>query len=124
MSTTKPHLVFVYNAGSDMFSTVADYVHKIVSPSTYQCSLCALTYSNLGMKKEWRSFIGNLDAKAEFLHKDELKKKYNKSSIELPAIFYFNNNSIEQLVQADEINSCKSLEMLEKLVTNRIRTIR
>lgn len=119
----RPRLIFVYNAGSDLFSTVTDFVHKIVSPSTYQCSLCALTYSNLEMKKEWKTFIERLDAETEFLYKDELKRKYNESDIELPAILYLDNNSIGQLIQADEINSCKNFEMLKSLVLNRLESI-
>ncbi len=46
----KQLLIFVYNANSDLFSTVTDFAHKILSPSTYQCQLCALTYGNFSKK--------------------------------------------------------------------------
>ncbi|MGI8952546.1 MAG: hypothetical protein ACR2FN_13295 [Chitinophagaceae bacterium] len=49
-------LIFVYNADADLFSTLTDFAHKILSPSTYQCKLCALTYGNISMKQEWKFF--------------------------------------------------------------------
>ena len=47
----KPILIFVYNANGGFFNGFSDYIHKLVSPKTYECSLCAITYDNLGMKK-------------------------------------------------------------------------
>ena len=57
MALTNQTLIFVYNANSSVFSQITDYVHKITSPQTYQCNLFKLTYDNLGMKKEWKTFI-------------------------------------------------------------------
>ena len=37
-------LIFVYNAGSGKLNALFDMAHKIVSPTTYECSLCALTH--------------------------------------------------------------------------------
>lgn len=71
----KDILVFVYNADSGVFSELKDYVHKAVSPSTYDCPLCALTYGSTGgMKKEWNTFLKELDFRVEFLHRDEMAK--------------------------------------------------
>jgi hypothetical protein len=39
----KISLVFVYNADSGVFNTLSDIAHKIFSPETYACNLCALT---------------------------------------------------------------------------------
>jgi len=50
-------LIFVYNADSGLLNAMKDWAHKIVSPETYPCSLCALTYDNLGMRRPWREFI-------------------------------------------------------------------
>ena len=69
-------LIFVYNANSDLFSTVTDFAHKLLSPSTYNCNLCALTYGNFTIKQEWKSFIEELAIKTVFLHKDEFEKQY------------------------------------------------
>ncbi|MBA3647638.1 MAG: hypothetical protein H0W62_03650 [Chitinophagales bacterium] len=75
----KEQLIFVYNVNSDLFSTVTDFVHKILSPSTYQCKLCALTYGNFSLKQEWKAFIESLLIETVFLCKDEFGNsiKYN-----------------------------------------------
>ncbi|WP_232221892.1 hypothetical protein [Methanococcoides burtonii] len=49
---SKNTLIFVYNADSGLINEMKDYVHKIVSPSTYECNLCAITYGNTGIKNE------------------------------------------------------------------------
>ena len=36
-------LIFIYNANGGIFSAMADAAHKLVSPETYPCSLCAIT---------------------------------------------------------------------------------
>ncbi len=50
MGLTRPALVFVYNANSGLLNALLDMGHKVVSPRTYPCSLCALTYGSLGLR--------------------------------------------------------------------------
>src|SRR5438067_3608778 len=83
----KPTLVFVYNAESGLFNALTDMAHKIFAPQTYQCQLCALTYSAFGMRQGWRRFLATLDSPCEFLHADELRARYGISDAPLPAIF-------------------------------------
>jgi hypothetical protein len=64
-------LILVYNAESGFFNIVKDGLHKIVSPSTCQCRLCALSFGTVRMKDEWRDFIGKLRIPTEFLHRDD-----------------------------------------------------
>ncbi|MDE3183394.1 MAG: hypothetical protein KGM16_08250 [Bacteroidota bacterium] len=64
-------LLFVYNAGSDFFSSLTDMAHKTFSPSTYQCHLCTLTFGKFSIKKEWKSFIDSLAIKSVFLYKNQ-----------------------------------------------------
>lgn len=79
-------LLFVYNADSGLLHELADYVHKMVSPQTYQCNLCAVTYSTTGMKKEWKPFITSLGVPVEFLHRDEFLDTYSIKA-HFPAVF-------------------------------------
>lgn len=109
----------MYNADSGLLNAVIDSLHKVFSPATYNCALCALTYSAVRMKKEWKSFIGDLPVSAEFLHRDELKIKYPQSDIALPSVLTDDGNSIQVLVGAEEMNQLKSLEQLMALVTRR-----
>ena len=68
-------LIFVYNADSGILNALKDGVIKIVSPSSYQCRLCGLTFGTATMKSEWRSFIDSLGLEVSFLHKDEFHEQ-------------------------------------------------
>lgn len=111
-----PALVFVYNADSGLFSVLSDAVHKLVSPATYGCSLCALTYSPVGMRRRWRSFIQGLELGSEFLHADELAARYGVRATPLPAVFRRGDAGLELLLSSDELDACKTLGDLEELV--------
>ena len=116
----QPSIVFVYNADSGLFNTVTDIAHKIFSPSTYSCNLCAITHSHFSMRDEWRAFIENLDCDCEYLHKDEYEKQYASTSQPLPAIFNKQENKISLLISADQINQCQSMDELKTLISNAI----
>ena len=46
----KRKFIFIYNAKGGRWNSTLDLVHKYVSPSTYKCSLCKITF-NIGMKE-------------------------------------------------------------------------
>ena len=69
-------LIFIYNAKGGLFNSITDYIHKKISPDTYECNLCAITYDNLGMKKGWKEFLNSLTVEKIFLHKEELGSQY------------------------------------------------
>ena len=79
-------LLFVYNADSGPVSAILDAVHKIVSPQTYACSLCFITYGAVSMRKEWKEYIERLPYPAEFLHRDEFRARWPGLGLLLPAI--------------------------------------
>lgn len=117
---TKPALVFVYNADSGFFNTVADIAHKIFSPQTYQCNLCALTHSTFGMHKNWQEFLNGLEMPLEFLHADELRSRYSVKGIPLPAIFRKQGDRLTVLIPADAINSCVTSDELKQLLRDKL----
>jgi hypothetical protein len=117
---TKPALVFVYNADSGLFSTVGDLAHKVLSPETYQCNLCALTHSTFGMRKNWQQFLDGLEASVEFLHADELQNRYSVKDIPLPAVFQKREGRLMLLIAADSINRCLTIDDLKQLVTENL----
>lgn len=114
--TGESKLIFVYNADSGVFNLLTDVAHKILSPETYSCNLCAITHSNFGMKKEWKQFLESLNTPLEFLHADEFKAKYQFEKVELPAIFKEENASLILMVNAAAINECNSIDDLKRCV--------
>jgi hypothetical protein len=117
-------LVFVYNADSGVFHELKDYVHKAVSPSTYGCNLCAVTFGALGMQRDWKSFIEGLDLPVEFLHRDEFADQYPSMDVQFPATFVKRGSDITLLIAHTEINKAKSVDDLIQLVTEKMKELR
>ncbi len=119
-------LLFVYNADSGMFNTLSDMAHKVFSPRTYSCNLCALTHSTFSMRDEWKSFIESLGVELEFLHRDEFKKLDDGDGgrggveRELPAIFLKGDQGLKVLADAASINACNTMDDLKKLIQERL----
>jgi len=109
-------LVFVYNADSGMFNTLTDIAHKVFSPQTYECNLCAISHSYLSERGEWKEFIQDLGVDCEFLHRDEFLKKYSSAAKAFPVIFEEINNDLVERVSAEKINSCKSMDDLKEAI--------
>ena len=116
---TGAELIFVYNAGSDVFSVVTDFAHKIVSPATYNCQLCALTHGHFSVKKDWKDFIQNLTIPSTFLHKDVFQKQYG-TTYSLPAIFIKSKEVLNVFVSREEIMHCKSLPALQQIISQKL----
>ncbi|MET0754384.1 MAG: hypothetical protein ABWZ66_13460 [Pyrinomonadaceae bacterium] len=121
--TEKATLVFVYNADSGVFSLLGDFAHKIFSPQTYACNLCAITHGNFGMKNEWREYIKTLPVPFEFLHADEFKAKYKIERAELPAVFRHQNGKVEEIIDAVAINDCRNIDDLKYIINQQINQL-
>lgn len=115
-----PKLVFVYNANGGLLNALGDALHKLVSPQTYPCSLCALTYGSVRMRPEWRTFIQELGIPVRFLHADELRREYGDPGAPLPAAFMQRGGQLEPWLPKAAIDGCRTLEELEALISSRL----
>lgn len=115
---TKKQLVFVYNADSGMFNTLTDIAHKVFSPQTYECNLCAISHSYLSERSEWKEFIQDLGVECEFLHRDEFLKKYSSEEKNFPVIFELQGDELKVGLSAEKINDCKSMDDLKTAIKN------
>lgn len=106
-------LVFVYNADSGMFNTLTDIAHKVFSPKTYACTLCAISHSYFNERDEWKEFISSLGVECEFLHRDEFEKKYQFKNPTYPSVYLKNKDALNICLNADAINECDSMDMLK-----------
>lgn len=112
-------LIFVYNADSGVFNLASDIAHKIFSPQTYACNLCAITHSTFGMKNEWRRYLDNFPMPFDFLHADEFKTKFKIDSVELPAVFKIDGGALEAVIEAKEINQCRNIDDLKRIINEK-----
>ena len=113
---TGPTLVFVYNADSGVFNTLTDAAHKIFSPRTYACNLCALTHTAVRMRGEWREFLDGLGVPLEVLHADELAARYGLNGVPLPAVYTKDGRGLSLLAGADSVDACRTLDDLKRLI--------
>ena len=116
-------LIFVYNADSGVINIVKDFWKKTLRPSSYECNLCMQTFGVFSMKKDWKSFINNLNIDTEFLHRDEFEKKYRIKGAKYPSAYIYENGDLELLISEDEMNSVKSLDEMEVLVLGKVNNL-
>ena len=109
-------IIFVYNANSGFFNSILDIGHKVLSPKTYECILCNLTYGLVNEKVEWKKYRESSKDEFEFLHKDEFEKKF-KEKRDYPVILKINEaNKLDELIRTYELNKMKNLnELIQKL---------
>jgi hypothetical protein len=98
-------LVFVYNAKAGLLAGMMDSVHKAVSPSTYACSLCAITHGSFTMDKSWREYLKTLPLEATFHHRPDFKEAYPQAKVALPAILLDRDGSLTSLLSAQELSA-------------------
>ena len=120
----KPKLLFVYAVDGGLAAGLVDYVHKLVSPSTYPCSLCALTYGPTGKRAAWAHAISDLGIESEFLHRDELVRVDGPCHPPLPAVFLVRDGARELLIGKAEIDACGDLDALIALLRQRLADAR
>ena len=106
-------LCFIYNAQSGVGHALMDYVHKIVSPNTYACSLCSVTYGNLGMHRGWAKYLKGLPFKIRFLYKDTMPE--NLQDTALPAAFVVVGSEWKQVMNDSQMNKATTLGSLISL---------
>jgi methionine-R-sulfoxide reductase len=113
-------LIFVYNAKSGMVNEFLDFAHKIVSPSTYNCNLCAISYGNFTMKKKWSDYISSLPVRSTFTYKDKVSE-YGYNNIELPSIIFRNGSRSKVIISSEEINKLKKIDQLINILSDRLK---
>lgn len=111
-----PQLLFVYKADSGLFNTMADIGHKIFSPQTYECALCALTHGYFKERAQWREFVETLGSECLFLHRDQFLQRYPQIATELPAIFIVDDGEPALCADAQAIEGCQDLPALQALI--------
>ena len=103
-------LIFIYNADSGLMNTLIDIGHKAISPQTYECNLCGLTFGLVSEHKQWKKFREKSNIEMEFLHRDEFEQKYAQK-FEYPVILKEDKNLSVVISQA-ELNKIKTLDEL------------
>jgi len=115
----------VYNADSGLVNSWLDMAHKIVSPATYECDLCALTHGNFSEKTIWKDFRNSSSVDMEFYHKDEFLSKYKSKWLpryDFPIILYSDGEALDPFITASVFKKIKTVEDLIKKIKTLLNT--
>lgn len=119
-------LIFIYNANSGMRNALLDGAHKALSPNTYQCNLCDLTFGVINEKRAWKKFREEGNLNMEFIHKDEFKIEYASKfgyKFEFPIILVIVDNELQVFISTKELNELDNTEALIELIKKRDKEI-
>lgn len=112
-------LVFVYNAEAGLVNGVMDSIHKLVSPSTYKCDLCAITYGLARMKDDWRAWLERSGRAVQFFHRKDFRQAWPGVDVPLPAILVREDDTLRVLVSAAELAHIDNVGQLVALLEDR-----
>jgi hypothetical protein len=116
----KVKLLFVYNAEAGLVQGFLDSVHKVVSPQTYECDLCAITYGLTSMKPQWRDWLKGLGVPVQFYHRADFHAAWPGTDVKLPVILAEREGEIEILVGAEDFKSATTVDGLIALLEGRL----
>ena len=116
-------LIFVYNANSGKINAVLDTIHKMTSPETYDCNLCAITFGSFLENKTWKHFRDVSEIEMTFYHKDEFLKEYRSKWLpkyDFPLILLQENNELHAFISSEDLNNLESANSLIEEVKKRL----
>ena len=106
-------LIFVYNANAGLLAGAFDSIHKLVSPATYPCSLCAVTYGALRMDPRWRAYLGRLPYAVDFYHRPDFRAAFPEhAGLALPLVALASESALEVLLSADDLDATTTIDGL------------
>ncbi len=113
-------LIFIYNADGGIAQGIADTIHKTLSPATYPCSLCRITYGAFMMDRRWRAWLNALPIATGFFHKDDSPYP----DFELPVVLLQGQGAVDIVLSADQLNALTSVDALIAELEVQIQAIR
>ncbi|MGH1388014.1 GTPase [Kordia sp.] len=116
-------IIFIYNAKSGKLNGLLDIAHKLVSPKTYQCKLCAITHDTFSENILWKEFRENTSLSLEFLHNDEFEKQYQYAEAKYPVIFLKEAQKLTEWISKSEIEKIETTEELIHLIESKAKTM-
>ncbi len=106
-------LILVYNARAGLAAGLFDSVHKIVSPATYPCSLCAATYGLVRMDPRWRAWLQALPVDVVFHHREDFRAAWpDHAGWPLPLAALERDSGLTLLLGAAELDALTTPDAL------------
>jgi hypothetical protein len=113
-------LLFVYNANAGIVAGIMDSIHKTLSPATYACDLCAITYGAVRMDPAWKAWLKAQSFESVFYHRPDFCAAFPDVKVDLPVILVQHESRLETLVAATEFKGAASVDKLIALIESRL----
>ena len=97
-----------------------DLLHKSVSPKTYPCKLCQITYSGATMNKLWKNYVASLGIPSIFMHRNEFEAAYPDQKMKYPAVLLKAGGTFRTVLSAEDFNKLKDLSDLMKVLQDKL----
>lgn len=112
-------LFFVYNAKTGFGNMVLDGLHKAISPSTYPCGLCAITYHAVGKRKAWKEYLEGINVPVRFYYTDSIPAEFDKN-FEYPAVLRYENSSVSLILDKQDFAAINDLNEFIVLLEEKV----
>jgi|WetSurMetagenome_2_1015567.scaffolds.fasta_scaffold229393_2 hypothetical protein len=117
-------ILFVYNADSGVLAGMKDYcTGGGTPPGRGCCNLSAITFSPVGMKKDWKRYVRELKIPSRFMDRNEFAAEFGQAITSFPAVLLRRGRELALLLSTDELNRCRELEDLTGLLDMRIAQV-
>lgn len=92
-----------------------------MSPQTYDCDLCSLTFGAFTEKEEWTRFRESINIPLEFLHKNEFLKTYKSKWLpkyDFPIVLAEKKGELQIAISAQRFENIENVEKLMEEIKN------
>ncbi|MAW96490.1 MULTISPECIES: GTPase [unclassified Leeuwenhoekiella] len=115
-------LIFIYNANSGKRNAYLDSLHKVISPKTYPCSLCDITYGVFKIRPEWKAFRESSNLDMQFYHIDEFNDAYpdSKDIFQYPIVLKEEATGLAEFISKKELDALKDDRELIDLIQDKV----
>jgi len=116
-------LLIVDNTDSGMLPSLKDFsVGTSTASRAGTCTISSITHSPVGMKKEWKRFLKDLDIPSRTLEKSEFLSEFKSGlhQMTFPVVFIQKGTELTVLISTEELNQCRDLNDLIVLMRRRL----
>ena len=115
-------LLIVDNTDSGVLPSLKDFsTGKAGASGAGTCTLSAITHSPVGMKKEWKRFLKDLDIPSRSLERGEFIAEFGHGHPQMtfPVVLIQKGTELTIVVNTEELSRCKDLTDLINLLRQR-----
>lgn len=115
-------LLIVDNTNSGVLQPLKDFSAGTAASGAGTRTISAITHSPVGMKKEWKRFLKDLDIPSRTLDKGEFLSEFRSghSQTTFPVVLVQKGTELAVLISTEDISRCRDLNDFILLLRQRL----